>query len=101
LNEPTNLAEWLLYVRTYENSIYVRHQDAGGKWINAKLSAIPLKDWSEHVARWLKDGILPVRILSDEEVEENQKNYKKKYKPDVYHDAGHRARICDNRRKSA
>ena len=65
---PTNLEEWLWYVRRYEDGIYVREQGADGKWGNAKLADLAPERWGQHVARWLNDGVIPCRIKEPEEL---------------------------------
>lgn len=57
-DEPKNLYEWLWRTRYYESSIFVAEH---GKPVS--LSTLPPERWAFHVSRWLKDGILPVRVL--------------------------------------
>ena len=65
-NEPANLAEWLWYVKRYEDGIFVR-EFIEGCWENLPLSALSPERWARHVAEWLDEGHLPVRILEESE----------------------------------
>jgi hypothetical protein len=56
-------------VRRYEAGIFVREQGPGGKWGNAALRDLSPERWAYHVARWLEEGILPVRIRESDEIE--------------------------------
>ena len=64
-DDPTTLAEWLYRLRVYEDTFYVRAL-RDGKWTNAKLSELPPEQWAEHVAKWLEDGFVPVRLRGEE-----------------------------------
>lgn len=66
-DSPTSLAEWLWYVRRYERGIYVRTQNAEGRWVNASLAELNPKEWGEHIARWLDEGGIPCRVLEEGE----------------------------------
>jgi hypothetical protein len=64
--EPTDLVDWLWYVRRYEDAIFVREQ-IDGHWESPALSSLSPERWAHHVVGWLNDGVLPVRVLEEEE----------------------------------
>jgi hypothetical protein len=66
---PTSLAEWLWYVKQYEGAIFVREQ-IDGHWESPALASLSPERWAHHVARWLEEGSLPVRILEEDERKE-------------------------------
>jgi hypothetical protein len=72
-DRPETLAEWLWYTRYHQDRIFVREQDKDGKFGSMALSTITPEQWGKHVARWLNEGHIPVRVLTEEEVEQNKK----------------------------
>ena len=67
--EPVDLAEWLWYVKRYEDSIFVREL-VDDRWETVALSSLGPREWGNHLAKWLEGGHLPVRILEPHEQEE-------------------------------
>ena len=65
---PQTLEEWLVRLKRYESTIYVREQ-VDGKWDAVPLSELSAERWGASVARWLDEGHVPIRIRSDEEVD--------------------------------
>ena len=60
--EPANLYEWLWRLKTYESSIYVRVQ-VDGHWKPIALADCNPEQWAVHMATWLQEGAVPVRVL--------------------------------------
>lgn len=67
--EPKTLTEWLWRLKRYEKGIFVREL-VGEKWMNMALADLPPDRWAFHVARWLEQGVLPVRIREPEEIDQ-------------------------------
>lgn len=65
--EPKTLEEWLWRLKRYDKGIFVREQLAG-KFQNVALADLPPDRWAFHVARWLEQGMLPVRVREPEEI---------------------------------
>ena len=55
----------------YADSIFVREQDAQGRWGSFALSELPVKTALKHACRFMAEGSVPVRLLSEEEVKAN------------------------------
>lgn len=61
---PDTLADWLWYVKRYEQGIFVR-ETIDGKRDAYRLSYIAQKSsklWAKHVARMLEKNIVPARV---------------------------------------
>lgn len=69
--EISTLEELLAYIKRYESSIFVRDK-VDGDWGAYSLAEISPESWGEKVGRFIQEGIVPVRVLSDEEVVANQ-----------------------------
>lgn len=65
--EPSNLEEFLWYIKRWEKGIFVRAQ-IDGKWKPVSLAELPSGRWAEYVARFIQEGALPVRIREDWEI---------------------------------
>ena len=65
MSEPDTLEIWLAYVRQYEADIFVREQ-INGKWEAVSLASLSPERWAYWVARWLKEHVMPVRVLRGE-----------------------------------
>ena len=63
--DPTNIEEWLWRLRRYEKDIYVRDKTPDGSFDAIALSELPPERWAFHVAKWLTDGAIPVRVKED------------------------------------
>lgn len=72
--DPDNLADWLWYVKYHGAHIFVRMQDSKGHWGNKSLEELDAKDWAAKVAGFLERSVLPVRVLTEEEIQENKEN---------------------------
>lgn len=70
--EPSTLLELLWYVKYYDKHIFVRAQDKTGKWGNVRLADLDPKAWAEKMDAFLARGILPVRVRTSEEMEEDE-----------------------------
>ena len=64
---PETLPELLDWIERYADSIFVR-EEISGKWKNAALGALPAKRALFHAFRFIREGRIPVRVRSDEEV---------------------------------
>lgn len=60
------------YTRHHQDRIFVREKNKDGKWDSIALSEITPEQWAKHVAKWLDHGHLPIRVLTEEEVEQNK-----------------------------
>jgi hypothetical protein len=63
---PENMEELCDYIERYADTIFVRAQ-TDGKWGPHALAALPAKEALKHAFGWIKEGIIPVRVLSEEE----------------------------------
>ena len=72
--DPDNLADWLWYVKYHAPHIFVRMQDSKGHWCNKSLAELDAKDWATKVDGFLERSVLPVRVLTEEEIQENKEN---------------------------
>jgi hypothetical protein len=68
---PETLEELCDWIHRYADSIFVRAEVAG-KWGNHALSSLPAKEALAHAFRWIKEGRVPVRMLSEEEQRERK-----------------------------
>lgn len=66
MREPNTLEIWLAYVRQCEADIWVREQ-INGKWETVPLASLPPERWAHWVARWLKENVMPARVLRGED----------------------------------
>lgn len=66
--EPATLEEWLWRIREYDRTIFVREK-ISGHWRTVALASVSPRCWAAHVAQWLKDGVLPVRVRTSEELD--------------------------------
>lgn len=80
-DEPTTLEDWLWYTIHHQDRIFVREQDKDGKWDSIALSKITPEKWAKHVARWLEDGHLPVRVLTKAEQKQKKQQVMDTTKP--------------------
>jgi hypothetical protein len=74
-DEPATLEEWLWYVRYHQDRIFVREMNVDGKWDSLSLSEITPEQWGKHVARWLDNNHIPVRLLTDEEQQQRKQQF--------------------------
>ena len=65
-NLPTSLDELCDYIVKYADDIYVREQ-INGKWSAHALSELPVVIALKHVMKWIKGGIVPHRIIRNDE----------------------------------
>lgn len=70
------VALWI-YCWQYRDSIFVRHL-VDGKYQTLALSALPAKDAVAWIDRWAREGRIPARILSDEEIKERKDDAERK-----------------------
>ena len=66
MREPNTLEAWLAYVRRYEADIFVREQ-INDKWEAVSLASLPPERWAYWVERWLKEHVMPARVLRGED----------------------------------
>ncbi len=57
------------YCTLYSKGIFVREQ-VNGKWTNRSLEELSPERRVHHIKRMMTQGIIPVRILSEEEINE-------------------------------
>ena len=50
----------------------MRRQDKHGNYVNKSLAELSDKDWASTVAAFLERGVIPVRVLTDEEIKERE-----------------------------
>ncbi len=62
---PKSLEELCDYIVKYADDIFVREQ-INGKWEVYSLSEIPVKLALKNVMRWIKEGVVPHRIMGKE-----------------------------------
>lgn len=65
--QPETLDEVCDYIVRYADSIFVREQ-IDGTWQCLSLAQLPGKLALKRGLRFIKEGMIPVRVLSDEEV---------------------------------
>lgn len=65
--EPRTLRDWLWRLKRHERRIFVCRK-AGDRWVNVALADLPPDEWATHVARWLTDGSIPVRVRDSEDL---------------------------------
>lgn len=71
--EPDNLTDWLWYVKFYEKHIFVRSKnESTGKYENKSLDQLSSKEWADKISAFLDRGILPARLVADEEMQEHE-----------------------------
>jgi len=63
---PETLEELCDYIVQYSDVIYVREQ-VNGKWGSYSLKELPSELALKHAIRFIKEGIVPVRILREGE----------------------------------
>jgi hypothetical protein len=80
-DQPQTLAEWLWYTRHHQDRIFVREKNKDGKWDSLSLSEITPEQWGKHVAKWLEEGRLPVRVLTEAEQKQNKQQVMNESKP--------------------
>ena len=68
-----DLPDLLTYMRIHAEGIFVR-EEIDGKWGSYSLAEMPDRLRGEHEARFIEEGRIPVRILTDEEIKENKEN---------------------------
>lgn len=56
------------YCAKHADAIYVRAQvpESDGQWQSIALSKLPIDVAIQHVARWVREDAVPVRILNDQ-----------------------------------
>lgn len=59
---PTTLDELCDYIIKYADDIYVR-ENINGKWGSYALSEIPAMLALKHTIGWIKEGVVPHRII--------------------------------------
>lgn len=70
MKEPESIEDLCGYIVQYAGSIFVR-ENVDGKWDAYSLAELPATIALKHALGWVRDGRIPVRVLSDEEVEAN------------------------------
>ncbi len=63
---PKSLEELCDYIVKYADDIFVREQ-INGKWDAYALSEIPVKLALKNAMKWIKEGVVPHRIMRKEE----------------------------------
>lgn len=66
-SEIDDAGDLYLFIQQELDNIYVRHQAEDGSWDSVSLSELPQKVCEEHVARFLKEGVIPVVFKEPEE----------------------------------
>jgi hypothetical protein len=69
---PDTLAEFLWYCMEYQNEIFVREKDEEGRWGAFSLAQITPEQFGIHVARWIEEGRVPVRVKRESEMNNEQ-----------------------------
>jgi len=64
---PRNLEEFCDYIINYSDDIYVREQ-INGKWGSYALSELPTKLALKNIMVWIKEGMIPHRIIRKDEM---------------------------------
>ena len=60
--KPESLDELCDYIVKYVDDIYVKEQ-INEKWGSYSLSEIPSRLAIKHVLKWVKEGIIPYRVI--------------------------------------
>jgi hypothetical protein len=69
---PETLPELLDYIENYADSIFVRDA-VNERWDSYALTELPVSRALYHAFRFIREGRIPVRVLSDAEVEANRR----------------------------
>lgn len=67
-DNPQTLQEWLERLHRHQAGIFVREKGSDGRFGPVALADLPSDLWAKHVARWLEDGAIPVRVRTPDEV---------------------------------
>jgi hypothetical protein len=65
---PETLPELLEWIERYADSIFVLEEISPGQRETFALGSLPAKRALFHAFRWIRNGAIPVRVRSDEEV---------------------------------
>lgn len=66
IKEPETLEELCDYIVEHSSHIFVRLK-VGMSWHNRSLDELPAQEAIRHALRFVKEGRIPVRILTEEE----------------------------------
>lgn len=61
-NEGHPVADYLREIADNLDLIFVRRQNAEGRWGNASLAALPVEECLAQLGEWIGVGRIPVRI---------------------------------------
>ena len=68
LQDPHNIADLIAYVEQYCGDIFVR-DFRDGKVGNYYLSELPVCVVLRHLAKWIRNGVVPARVIREVEDE--------------------------------
>jgi len=65
---PETLEELCDYIERHASRIFIREQDTEGKWDSFALNELPIDKCLHHTLRFIKEGRIPTRLLTEQEV---------------------------------
>lgn len=77
MSDRTQMTDLLDYIERYADAIFVRDQ-IDGKWDAYALSSLPAPRALFHAFRWIREGVIPHRLLTDAEIAEREAEAQRK-----------------------